>query len=63
MEGDPGGFCAAWSAWYVDTRLSNPNKSRKQVVDMALDKFKNDQGSMTQYIRSYSVFIQKYLSH
>ena len=59
IEGDPPGFCAAWAAWYVDTRLSNPNKSRKQVVDMALDKFKNDQGSMTQYIRSYSVFITK----
>ena len=58
-SGDPVGFCAAWSAWYADTRLSNPNKSRKQVVDMALDKFKNDQGSMTQYIRSYSVFITK----
>ena len=26
---------------------------------MALDQFKNDHGSMTQYIRSYSVFITK----
>ena len=22
---DPVGFCAAWSAWYTDLRLSNPN--------------------------------------
>ena len=57
--GDPEGFCTAWAAWYADTRLANPNKTRKQVVEMALDKFKNDEGSMTQYIRSYSVFIQK----
>ena len=57
--GDPEGFCGAWAAWYADTRLANPNKSRKQVVEMALDKFKNDQGSMTEYIRSYSVFILK----
>ena len=57
--GDPEGFCAAWSAWYADTRLANPNKTRKQVVEMALTKFKDDEGSMTQYIRSYSVFIQK----
>jgi surface protein len=58
-SGDPGGFCAAWCSWYADTRLANPNKTRKEVVDMALKKFKDEPGSMTQYIRSYSVFIQK----
>ncbi|MEI7489486.1 MAG: BspA family leucine-rich repeat surface protein, partial [Chryseobacterium sp.] len=58
-EGDPGGFCTAWSAWYADTRLANPNKTRKQVVEMALKKFKDEPGSMTQYIRSYSFFITK----
>jgi surface protein len=57
--GDPGGFCAAWCYWYADTRLSNPNKTRKQVVEMALKKFKDEPKSMTEYIRSYSVFIQK----
>ena len=57
--GDPGGFCSAWSAWYADTRLANPNKTRKQVVDMALKKFEDEPGTMTQYIRSYSVFITK----
>ena len=57
--GDPAGFCATWSVWYADTRLANPNKTRKKVVDMALYKLKNDELSMTQYIRSYSVFIKK----
>jgi surface protein len=55
--GDPGGFCAAWAAWYADTRLANPNKTRKQVVEMGLKKFEDEPGSMTEYIRSYSVFI------
>ena len=57
--GDPGGFCAAWIMWYADTRLENPNKTRKQVVEMALLKFKNNIGSMTEFIRSYSAFIAK----
>lgn len=57
--GDPGGFCAAWCSWYADTRLANANKTRKQVVDMALKKFRDEPESMTEYIRSYSVFIQK----
>ena len=57
--GDPTGFCAAWAAWYADTRLSNPNKTRKEVVEMSLKKFKDEPGSMTEYIRSYSVFIEK----
>jgi hypothetical protein len=39
--------------------LVNPNKTRKQVVEIALHKFRDEQGSMTEYIRSYSVFIQK----
>jgi hypothetical protein len=57
--GDPVGFCTAWAAWYADTRLANPNKTRKQVVEMGLKKFEDEPGSMTQYIRSYSVFITK----
>jgi surface protein len=57
--GDPGGFCTAWAAWYADTRLANPNKTRKQVVEMGLKKFEDEPGLMTQYIRSYSVFITK----
>ena len=57
--GDPGGFCAVWVIWYADVRLENPNKTRKQVVEMALLKFKNNIGSMTEFIRSYSDFIVK----
>jgi glutaredoxin len=59
MPGDPTGFCAAWAVWYADTRLANPNKSRKEVVDMALEKFKSKPGTMTEFIRSYSAFLNK----
>ena len=54
-----GKFNSAWVVWYADTRLANPNKTRKQVVDMALFKFKNNIESMTKFIRSYSVFISQ----
>jgi len=56
--GDPAGFCAAWAAWYADTRLSNPNKTRKQVIDMALKKLNDDPESFTSFIRSYAGFIE-----
>jgi len=58
-EGDPGGFCAAWSIWYADTRMANPNKSREQVVEMALTKLRSTPRTMTQFIRSYSAFLAK----
>ena len=54
---DPKGFCVAWSAWYADTRLSNPNKSRIEVVNMALENLKKSPFSFTQFIRSYSAFL------
>ena len=56
-SGDPGGFCAAWVAWYADLRLANPNKSREQVVNMAMEYLRKQPQSFTQFIRSYAGFI------
>ena len=56
---DPKGFCLAWSAWYADTRLSNSNKSREQVVNMSLKQLKENPISFTKYIRYYSAFLEK----
>ena len=53
---DPAGFCLAWATWYADVRLANPNKSRKQVVQMALDQMKKNPDSFTIFIRSYAEF-------
>jgi hypothetical protein len=39
---DPAGFCQAWSEWYADLRLSNPDSSRDEVVQIALRKIKQD---------------------
>jgi glutaredoxin 3 len=56
---DPGGFCQAWSTWYVDTRLSNPKKTRKQVIDLALQLLTSNSISFTEFIRSYSAFLDE----
>lgn len=54
---DPNGFCMIWSAWYADTRLSNPNKSREKVIKMSIDFLNKNPLSFTDFIRSYSSFI------
>jgi glutaredoxin len=56
---DPRGFCIAWSAWYADTRLSNPNKSREDVVKMSLKELKDRPTSFTEFIRNYAGFLEK----
>lgn len=57
---DPsGGYCAAWSCWYAELRLSNPNKNRKYVVKKALDELMKGDESLTEYIRNYSAHIAK----
>lgn len=63
---DPGGFCFYWSIYYVDLRLSFPNKTRTQVIKDAMagieDMFDvhewDDFGS---FIRSYAVFIEMFV--
>ena len=54
------GFCLSWSYWYADTRLRNPNKTRKKVIDMALESlYANKSVSFTSFIRSFSNFLAK----
>ena len=55
QKGDPeGGFCAAWVSWYAELRVGNPNKDRKRLVKIALEELKNNNQSITSYIRGYS---------
>ena len=54
---DPYGFCAAWTMWYADVRLANPNKSRDKVIELAMEKIKSNPDSFTSFIRSYAEFL------
>ena len=52
--GDPGGFCAAWTVWYVDMRLSNQNVSRDQLIKEIIKKIKRFNYSFKNIIRNYT---------
>lgn len=54
---DPGGFCAAWSAWYADLRLTNPQLGRKEVIELAMNKMQKSPKYFTKYIRNYAEFL------
>jgi hypothetical protein len=51
------GFCTVWSLWYIEYRLKNPNKSRQQLIENAIEKF-NKGDTICRVIRGYSIFIQ-----
>ena len=59
-KGDPGGFCAAWSYWYANLRLSNPDIDRKEIIDRAISTIKTSPDTFREFIRSYSATIAKY---
>ena len=48
------GYCAAIVAYFTELRLNNPNKDRKRLVKIALEKLKNGDKSLTEIFRGYS---------
>lgn len=52
--GDPGGFCALWSIWYVDQRLTFYEINRTKLVNKMLKELKLNNLSFKDYIRNYS---------
>lgn len=52
--GDPGGFCALWSIWYVDQRLSTPRLSREKLIDDLFSDIRLKRMSYRNLIRNYS---------
>ena len=58
-SGDPGGFCQAWSTYWISARLANPNVSREKLIEYMTTKRKISpakQGFRT-FIRNFSVFL------
>jgi hypothetical protein len=55
IETDPEfGFCSAWSLFWVELRLLNPDIEREELIQISLDYIKKSKLSLTQFIRSYS---------
>jgi ankyrin repeat protein len=51
--GDPNGYCAAWSLWYVDMRLQYHNVSRNEIIKKLINKYKYNNISIRSIIRNY----------
>ena len=57
--GDPGGFCALWSIWYVDQRLTYYTYDRKSLIKELFKNIKAQSVSYRNMIRNYSKNIIK----
>jgi glutaredoxin 3 len=55
--GDPAGFCSAWTVWYSEIRLANPDIDRNELVKRSLDYLRKNPRSLTTYIRNYAHFM------
>ena len=58
--GDPGGFCALWSIWYVDQRLTYYTYDRTTLVNDLFENIKMQGISYRNMIRNYSRQIIKH---
>lgn len=57
--GDPGGFCALWSIWYADMRVTYENLERKKLVEIMINTLKEKNISFKNMIRNYGMSIIK----
>ncbi len=57
---DTAGSCATWRIWYIDIRMANPDLTRKQVVDLAMQKIEHF-GSFQKFIKAYQLYITESL--
>jgi hypothetical protein len=57
--GDPGGFCALWSIWYVDQRLTYFTYDRKKLIKYLFSNIKAHGISYRNLIRNYARTIIK----
>jgi hypothetical protein len=52
--GDPGGFCAAWSLWYIEMRITNINIERKDLIHKLINYIRSKRISFRSVIRSFT---------
>lgn len=52
--GDPGGFCAAWSLWYCEMRITNINVDRKDITNKLINYIRTKRIAFRSIIRSFT---------
>lgn len=58
-KGDPGGFCQAWSGWFADYRLKNPDTNASELLQLAIKKVAANPKGFKHFIRNYAEFVVK----
>lgn len=53
-----GGFCAMWSLWYLELRISNPDIPSKELLTQAIEEIKKEDDDFTKFIVNYTIFIK-----
>ena len=59
FKSDPGGFCGAWSLYYLNLRIAYPNIEPQKLLQNVYKYLENDKHSFRTFIRNYSEFIYK----
>jgi len=58
--GDIGGFCLAWTLWFLELYLRNRKSDLKLLVDKSIKKIIDSKYSFMEYIRFYANKLRKY---
>jgi hypothetical protein len=56
------GFCGYWVIWYLDLRLSHPDKSRDVILEKLKNVAKTFSGVFHEIIKNYYQFMQQFSS-
>ena len=58
--GDIGGFCLAWTLWFFELYLRNPNVDLSNLVNNSISKIINSKYSFMEYIRFYANKLRRF---
>jgi hypothetical protein len=59
FQGDPSGFCQAWSTYWISVRLANPDIPRDTLINYLMSSLSNTNEGFREFIRNFSVFLLK----
>lgn len=63
--GDPTGYCLAWTYWYLEMRIKNPNLEPNKLIKLSIRKINehiyksNDNNKFIDFIREYANSLDK----
>ncbi len=60
---DFGGYCAAWSIWWLQERLKYPNVPRAQLIIRLVKQFESENVNLKQWMLTFAASLAKTKSH